>query len=257
MKYITSRDNPEFKKLLKLVSDARETREQNRTLIDGPHLVATYRQRIGLPETLLVSESGVEQAEIKALIDAHTGTDVLVFKDSLFKRLSGVDSPVGIAAMIGVPEAPSPFTSGSCVLLDAIQDAGNVGSILRSTAASGIRDIFLGQGCANAWSPRVLRAAQGAHFRMHIHQPVDLAKMLASYEGQSVATVVSGGESLFQVPPHGNIAWIFGSEGQGVSPALLSRATRKVMIPMAVETESLNVAAAAAICLFAAAKHIQ
>ena len=257
MKHITSRDNPEFKALLKLAGDAREIRKQTRTLIDGPHLVATYRQQIGLPETLLVSESGNNHVEIKALIDALAGINVLLFKDALFKRLSGVDSPVGIASVIRVPDAAQPFTGGSCVLLDAIQDAGNVGSILRSSAAVGISDIFLGRGCAYAWSPRVLRAAQGAHFRLRIREPANLVQLLDRYEGQSIATVVAGGASLFRAPLSGNIAWIFGSEGQGVRPELLSMVNHKITIPMAAETESLNVAAAAAICLFAAAKHIQ
>lgn len=251
MKLISSRENTVFKKLHRLAEDARECRKQGRTLIDGPHLVMAYREQVGLPEQLLVSESRWEQPEIRAIVQAHGTADILVLKDSLFKLLSGVDSPVGVAAVIRIPEAVAPFEEGSCVLLDAVQDAGNVGSIMRSSAAAGIRDIFLGRGCASAWSPRVLRAAQGAHFRLRIREHCDLGQFLRDYRGSSVATVVSGGVAPQEANLSGDIAWLFGNEGQGVDPALLSLVSMRVTIPMASEIESLNVAAAAAICLFA------
>ena len=254
MKQISSRDNPVYKKLYRLAEDARECRKQGRSLIDGPHLVAAYREQVGLPELLLVSESGVERPESQALIEAHAGCDIVLLKDSLFKGLSGVDSPVGIAAVICIPEETPLFPGGSCVLLDAVQDAGNVGSIMRSSAAAGIRDIFLGLGCASAWSPRVLRAAQGAHFRQRIRESADLEQFLREYRSNSYVTVVSGGMSLYDVRQSGDIAWIFGNEGSGVSPVLSSLASRLVTIPMATDMESLNVAAAAAVCLFEMAR---
>lgn len=254
MKQISSRDNPLYKKLLRLAEDARECRKQGRTLIDGPHLVATYRQQVGLPELLLLSESGSHDREIEVLVEVHADADVVVLKDSLFKALSGVDTPVGIAAVICIPENPSQFMQGSCVLLDAIQDSGNVGSIMRSSAAAGVHDIFLGPGCASAWSPRVLRAAQGAHFRLRIRESVDLEQFLSEYRGISISTVVSGDVSLYDVPLSGDIAWLFGNEGRGVNPALSAIASYCVTIPTAAETESLNVAAAAAVCLFVTAR---
>lgn len=253
MKQISSRDNPVYKRLCRLAADARECRKQGRTLIDGPHLVTVYREQVGLPELLLLSESGADRNEVRALVEAHSAADTLILRDPLFKALSGVESPVGVAAVIRIPEAAPPFAGGSCVLLDAVQDAGNVGSILRSSAAAGIRDIFLGPGCASAWSPRVLRAAQGAHFRLRIRESIDLERFLLDYKGKSLATAVSGGAHLHELPLSGDIAWLFGNEGRGVSIALSSLASQTVTIPMAAESESLNVAAAAAICLFAAA----
>ncbi|MFY9327097.1 MAG: RNA methyltransferase [Georgfuchsia sp.] len=257
MKSINSRDNPGYKNLLKLAEDARECRKQGRTLIDGPHLVAAYRTQLGIPELLLVSESGIDRPEIQNLIEAHVGSDIILLKDSLFKGLSGVDSPVGVAAVICIPQETPAFTRGSCVLLDTIQDAGNVGSILRSSAAAGILDIFLGPGCAGAWSPRVMRAAQGAHFRLRIREMADLGQFLRDYRGKSLATVVGGGIPLYDVKIDGDIAWIFGNEGCGVNPVLSALASQHITIPMAAETESLNVAAAAAVCLFAAAINLQ
>jgi TrmH family RNA methyltransferase len=253
MKLISSRDNTIYKKLHRLADDARECRKQGRTLIDGPHLVAAYREQLGLPETLLLSESGTGREEIQRLVEAHADTEILVLKDALFKTLSGVDSPVGVAAVILIPQEPLAFAGGSCVLLEGVQDAGNVGSIMRSSAAAGVHDIFLGIGCAGAWTPRVLRAAQGAHFRLRIREAFDLEQLLRAYKGKSLTTVVSGGMSLYEAPLSGDIAWLFGNEGRGVSSALSSLTSQTVTIPMAAESESLNVAAAAAICLFAVA----
>lgn len=250
MKLISSRDNPIYKKLHRLAEDSRECRTQGRTLIDGPHLVAAYREQAGLPEQLLVSESGLGRPELRSLVQAHAAVDTLVLKDALFKSVSGVESPVGIGAVIRIPEM-APFAGGSCVLLDGVQDVGNVGSILRSCAAAGIRDVLLGPGCANAWSPRVLRAGQGAHFRLRIRESVELDQFLRSFRGTSLATVSSGGVSLYSIPKAGDIAWIFGNEGSGVRPSVAALASGRVTIPMAANTESLNVAAAAAVCLFA------
>ncbi len=251
MNLIRSRDNPLYKKLHKIAEDTRECKKQGKTLIDGTHLVAAYRQQVGMPELLLLNESSCENAEIQSLVDLHISTKIVYLKDSLFKTLGSVESPVGVAALIKVPEVTQQFDDASCVLLDAIQDPGNVGSIMRSSAAAGVSDIFLGPGCASAWGPRVMRAAQGAHFRLRIRESVDLVSLLQSYDGKSMITVVSGGIPLYSAPLSGNIAWVFGNEGSGVSNALSSLATHLVSIPMAADTESLNVAAAAAICLFA------
>ena len=253
MKFIASRDNPTFKALRALAEDAREQRRQGRTLLDGPHLVGAYLERVGRPELLLVSEAGEVVPEVRSLLQsqcAEDGIETLRLKDSLFREISGVASPVGLLAVIAIPEAPTGLFEGSCVLLDGVQDAGNVGSILRSAAAAGIADIALGPGCAGAWTPRVLRAGQGAHFSLRIREQADLAAILVGWRGLSIATVARGGTPIYALELSGNVAWLFGNEGAGISPAFVDAATARVEIPMAVGAESLNVAAAAAICLF-------
>ena len=250
MKFVSSRDNPLYKSLLALAGNSREVRKQQRTLLDGPHLVQAYLQQIGLPEMLVVSELGMRNGEVQSLVESHRDAEIIQLRDSLFQPLSGVASPVGILSVIRIPEEQPAFVKGSCVLLDAIQDAGNLGSILRTTAAAGVHDVFLGVGCAAAWGPRVLRAAQGAHFRLRLREQVDLIPVLKGYSGTSLATVVSGGKSIKELNCSGDIAWLFGSEGQGLSHALIDLATQAITIPLARDTESLNVAAAAAICLF-------
>ncbi len=251
MKHISSRDNPDFKALKALALDAREQRRQGLSLLDGSHLVAAYRDKVGPPERLIVSEHGAVQPEIIALQAAFAGMDTLLLKDSLFAELSGVATPTGILALIRIP--PSPANSncaGSCVLLDALQDAGNVGSILRTAAAAGVRDVFLGPGCAGVWTPRVLRAGQGAHFDLAIREQSDLGLVMADFPGITVAAVAHDGDALYRLDLSARVAWLFGNEGSGVSPQLASAARVRAAIPLAPGSESLNGAAAAAICLF-------
>jgi RNA methyltransferase, TrmH family len=233
-----------------LAADARETRRQGRTLLDGPHLIDAYRRHGGVPDMIVVSESGAAHPEVALLLDVFPGVETLYLPDGLFRDIAGVTTPVGIVAVIPLPDTPQEAIAGSCVVLDGVQDAGNVGAILRTAAAAGIRDIVLGSGCAGPWTPRVLRAAQGAHFSLRIREQADLVAVLKNYSGTSVATVARDGTPLFDLDVSGDVAWIFGNEGAGITDALAALATRRTTIPLAADTESLNVAAAAAICLF-------
>jgi TrmH family RNA methyltransferase len=249
-KVITSRDNPTLKALRALAEDAREQRRQGRTLLDGPHLVESYVHRVGLPEMLVVSESGAGNTEVARLLSSMAATDALTIPDALFRELSGVATPVGLLAVISVPTVPTGMPRGPCVLLDAIQDAGNVGTIPRSAVAAGVREVALGSGCAGAWTPRVLRAAQGAHFGLCIREQVDLEMLAKAYGAASIAAVARGGTPLYELDLSEDVAWIFGNEGAGVSPGLAALAGKRATIPMAGGSESLNVGAAAAVCLF-------
>lgn len=252
MKTIASRDNPTFKALRLLAKDGREQQRQRRAVIDGVHLVRDYRARVGLPQTLAISESGERDAEVQAILASHEGVEIFRLRDALFAEVSGSPHPVGVLATIAIPEAPTTPMTGSCVLLEGIQDAGNVGTILRSAAAAGICDVALSPGCAGAWTMRVLRAAQGAHFGLAIREHQDLTAIVKAYGGTSIATVVGGESSLYGLDLRGSVAWIFGNEGAGVSASLADAATKRATIPMASGSESLNVAAAAAVCLFEA-----
>jgi TrmH family RNA methyltransferase len=252
MKVIASRDNPTFKALRLLAKDGREQQRLRRAVLEGIHLVSEYRARVGLPQLLVVSESGETHAEVQQVLAAHEGVETLRLRDSLFGEISGTASPVGILATIPIPDVPDRPIVDSCVLLEGIQDAGNVGTILRTAAAAGVHDVALGPGCAGAWTMRVLRAAQGAHFGLTIREQADLIDIARNHPGLSVATVVGGGKTLYELDLRGPVAWIFGNEGAGVSASLAASAKAKASIPMASGSESLNVAAAAAVCLFEA-----
>ena len=248
-KLIASRENALFKSLRALTDDPRR---QGSALLDGIHLVTTCFARGLAVKQLLVSESGQQNAEIAAVLRGTAGVDRVILRDSLFREISGVRTPTGIAAVIEIPPASSGDLSGDAVLLDQVQDAGNVGAILRSAAAAGVRYALLGPGCAGAWTPRVLRAGQGAHFSLAICEQVDLAAALAACPATSVATVASGGENLYELDLTGPIVWLVGNEGAGLSPELVAAAKMRATIPLASGTESLNVAAATAVCLFEA-----
>lgn len=250
MKVITSKDNPAIKALRALAIDARKLRARQRTLLDGPHIIESYRNSGGVPELLVISDTGSCNREAIGLVAANPEVDVLQVPDSLFREISGVATPVGILAVIRIPETTAEPIIGSCVMLDTVQDAGNIGAILRSAAAAGIREVILGLGCAGAWTPRVLRAAQGAHFSLRIREQVDLKNLVRYYPGTVIATVAREGVSIFEVDLSGSVAWLFGNEGAGISPELVALARVRATIPLAADTESLNVAAAVAICLF-------
>lgn len=251
MKKITSRDNATFKHLRLLAQSSRERRKQGKTVLDGIHLVSAWLERFGPPELLAVSESGTQQPEIRDWLAMHPQVVPYMLGDPLFKEVSPVDTPSGILALISIPHPPQKAAvQGSCVLLEAIQDAGNLGSILRTSAAAGIVDIFLSPGCAQAWSPRVLRAAMGAHFQLRIHEHAALDEMIGSFCGISVSTTLDAATTIYDTDLTGPIAWVLGNEGSGLSPATAAATRQAVRIPMPGKVESLNVAAAAAICLF-------
>jgi RNA methyltransferase, TrmH family len=250
MKAIASRDNPSFKALRALACDVRRQRSEQRTVIDGPHLLAAALDHDVIPDVVAISESAVEHPEVQALLARVGKVETLCLRDALFKEISELATPLGILARIAVPPAPTSVPEGDCLLLDAVQDAGNVGTLLRTAAAAGVRDVLLGHGCAGAWTPRVLRAAQGAHFVLAIQEQVELANFLQSYPGNSIATVARAGESLYALNLRRPTAWLVGNEGAGLAPELVFAAKVRTTIPLEPCSESLNVAAAVAICLF-------
>ena len=245
---ITSRDNERWKTLRGLADSERDRRAAGKTVLDGIHLLQAFAASGGVPELVVVSDSGQKRDEIAALLRAGV-KDLIEVPDAMFEQLSTVATPTGIMGVIAIPKTTSPL-GGTCVVLDGVQDAGNVGSILRSAAAAGIGHAVLGAGSANAWSPRVLRSAMGAHFSMHVHDGVDLAVALRDFAGAILTTEAQAPRTIYATDLTGDVAWLIGNEGAGVSAAARAIATGSVSIPIAKGTESLNAAAAAAICFF-------
>jgi len=251
MTLITSSDNPRFREFLGLAESARDRRQAGLALIDGVHLIDSYRLRLGTPSHLVVSSSGQQRPEVAALRRTLEAVPLLELSEALFRRLSTVQTPTGIIALIPIPAPrPVPDDPEACVLLEDVQDPGNLGSILRSTAAAGLRQVYLSAQCADLWSPRVLRAGMGAHFHLDCFADTDLAGFAATFPGRLIATHLRATESVFKVDLTGQIGLIFGNEGAGVSRELLDKVASVVAIPMPGQTESLNIAAAAAVCLF-------
>jgi TrmH family RNA methyltransferase len=251
MRHITSADNPQFKALLKLHQSSRERRKAGLSLLDGVHLVAAYLEHVGAPEQVAVSRSALDAPEIAALLASKLVPEPLVLGDGLMRELSSVSTPTGLIAAVRTPRAQNvPEKPGTCVMLEDIQDPGNLGSILRSAAAAGVEEVYLSPHCVQAWSPRVLRAGMGAHFALRIYDGADLSAIAKGYEGEVLAAAGDGGVPYYGADLTGRVALVFGNEGAGISASLRKAAHRTISIPMPGKAESLNVAAAAAICLF-------
>jgi len=173
MKHIQSRDNPFFKELVKLGGSARQRGKAGQTLLDGAHLLAAYLDSGKQPQHILLNAAALHDAEIMVLLERAAGVPVTQLDDRLFAELSELKTPTGILALIDVPRT-TVMQSNFALLLEGIQDPGNLGSMLRSAAAAGCDAVFLSTGCADAWSPKVLRAAMGGHFALNIHERQDL-----------------------------------------------------------------------------------
>jgi TrmH family RNA methyltransferase len=225
------------------VRDSRLRRSERRLVIEGPHLLTAAIEAGIQPVAVLGTEAGLVRPEVAALKLKVTPT---VMTPSVFAAIADAETAPGIAAEI---ELPSRKRDGSLVLLEGVQDPGNVGAIIRSAAAFGVGTVVLDRQSADPWSPKVLRAGQGGHFALAVRQVDDL---LPAAEGRRlICTVVQGGRPLRDADLSGAIAWAFGAEGAGLSADLVAKAAERVTIPMA-GGESLNVAATAAICLYQA-----
>ena len=252
-KIISSRDNPQYKLVRQLASSTQARRKAGQCLLDGIHLCGAYLEQVGLPDTCVVGASARANPEVDAIVARclDAGTRCLVLADGLFGQLSQVEHGIELLFVINTPSAgPAPVLTQSAVLLDNVQDPGNVGSILRSAAAAGIGLICCGPGTAFAWSSKVLRAGMGAHFALAIHENVDLEVCIRSSRIPVLATSSHASASLYDTDLRGETAWVFGHEGRGVADALLQLTSATVSIPHLGPVESLNVAASAAVCFF-------
>jgi TrmH family RNA methyltransferase len=255
MKAIRSRDNPFYKELARLSGSARQRNKSRQTLLDGAHLLAAYLDSGNQPRHILLNAAALHEGEIAGLLQRLQEVPMTQLDDRLFAELSELKTPSGIIALIDFPQPAAAIAdSNFSLLLEDIQDPGNLGSMLRSAAAAGCDAAFLSAGCADAWSPKVLRAAMGGHFALHIYEQQDLPVVVNSFPGALLATSLNARRSLYDCDLRGNVAFLIGNEGAGLSAELLKLATHKVFIPMPGKTESLNAAAAAAVCLFEAVR---
>lgn len=251
MEHITSRHNAHFKHARKLAESVRERNKSNLILLDGTRLIGAYAARFGVSEiTLLLSGQGAEHPGVQAIVQSVPPQRVYVLTDELFGEISSVESPEGIVCVAALPRVQSGPRDDFRILLDGVQDPGNLGGILRTAAAAGATSAHLSKGCADAWSPRSLRGGMGAQFVLPLRERVDLGTALVGFRGLIVATSPRAESSIYETDLTGPVAFIFGSEGRGLRSEILEAANQLVHIPMQDGVESLNVAAAAAICCF-------
>ncbi|WP_225784619.1 RNA methyltransferase [Xenophilus sp. Marseille-Q4582] len=246
---IQSRDNPLLKELRRLVQDPGAYRRLGRLWIEGDHLCRAALQRGVQPAMALFSQSAWPSLAPE-WGDAAPRT--LVVDDALWPALSTLESPAPMGFVLDLPVHAGLQPGLPTVVLDRLQDAGNVGSVLRSAAAFGFAQVLALKGTAALWSPKVLRAGMGAHFGLHLVEglaPAELDRLALPL----LATSSHGGELLHRARLPWPCAWLLGHEGQGVSAALEAKAAQRIRIAQPGGEESLNVAAAAAICLHASA----
>ena len=251
MERITSRQNAHFKQARKLAESARERSKSQLILMDGTRLIRAYAERFGLEDsTLLISETGVNRPDVRQILETSPPQHLYLLPEELFAEIAQVETPEGITAIAGIPRVESNTSDDFRILLDGIQDPGNLGALLRTGAAAGATSACIAKGCADVWSPRSLRGGMGAQFVLPVRERVDLEIALTGFSGVIVATSPRAKLSIYDVDLCGPVAMIFGSEGRGLRDDVSALANQVVHIPMAGKVESLNVAAAAAICCF-------
>lgn len=263
VQHITSRENALIARLRRLAQEPLAYRKQAEVWLEGDHLCrAALARGLNVPmavvaDTAWIGEHGQgqgsdERADLATRL-ARQAARVVVVPEALWKVFTGLESPARIGflmplsgehALAGEVQAGVPS-----VVLDRLQDAGNVGSILRSAAALGVKQVLALKGTAGLWSPKVLRAGMGAHFGLNLVEQLSVDD-LARLGLPLVATSSHTEHELHSVELPEPCAWVMGHEGQGVSDELMARCALSVRIPQPGGEESLNVAAATAICLY-------
>jgi TrmH family RNA methyltransferase len=246
---ITSAANEQYKRWKKLASDRHARRADRATLLEGAHLIASALDAGVLPGAIFLPDVKAVSAELSRLL-GRIPASVPHYRLSgrLFSGLTELATPPEVLAQVQIPD-PRADGYGTIVLLDRIQDPGNVGALLRTAAAAGVEAVYASEGCADLWSPRVLRAGMGAHFRLALRDLAEIAEILSGFPGQTCCTGMQG-RSLYDADLRGPTAWVFGNEGAGVSRELEALCKQTLAVPMSGAVESLNVAASAAVCLF-------
>jgi len=244
---IASRDNPLVRELRRLAQDNHAYRKAGQVWIEGDHLCRASLARGWQPATAVFGESA--WARFRGEFGGSAARNVVV-ADKLLGDISSLESPAPMGFLLDLPAAPGIDLSTAAVVLDRVQDAGNVGSIIRSAAAFGFGQILAIKGTAALWAPKVLRAGMGAHFGLKLVEGLAVED-IAGLGVPILATSSHAGDFLHRAELPWPCAWLLGHEGQGVSAGLEALATRRIRIAQPGGEESLNVAAAAAICLHA------
>ena len=256
LKVISSRDNVLFKRFAALSRSAPARKRDGLCLLEGEHLAQSYVERIGALEIIAIRDgSGTGTLSPAQAALAQRSREAVLVAPALFDSLSTLVSPTGLLAIATVPPTRTLASTGFVLALDQVQDPGNVGTLIRTAAASGVAQVWLSAGCAFAWSVKTLRAAQGAHFHTQVLEDVDLPAALGAFKGERWATLprdIGGVKtvSLFDAEFSTNSALVLSNEGHGLSTNVLPALTGGLRIPMAAGVESLNVATAGAIVLY-------
>ena len=245
--HVSSRSNPVVVALRRLARDGAAYRKEGRVWLEGDHLAAALLARGGRPAVAVLQEDAWGEPRWREL--AAAAPRVVLLSADLFASISSLESPARGGFVFDLPLPPALDPSAASVVLDRVQDPRNAGSILRSAAAFGVGQVLALAGTVALWSPKVLRAGMGAHFGLRLVEGLD-AEALGALAVPLVATSPHAAPALGATPLPRPCAWVLGHEGQGIAPGLAARCALTLRIPQPGGEESLNVAAAAAICLY-------
>jgi TrmH family RNA methyltransferase len=248
---IRSRSNPLLVQLRQLTQDSAAYRKLGSLWLEGDHLCRAALAHGWVPEQVIFDERGLDEPALQVL--AQAAARVVVLPTQLFASISSLESPGRVGWLVDLPPPPEIDPLAATIVLDRVQDAGNVGSILRSAAAFGVRQVLALKGTASLWSPKVLRAGMGAHFGLALREGLE-AEALKGLRVPLIAMSSHASATLIEARLPDPCAWVLGHEGQGVDEALRADCALELCIPQPGGEESLNVAAAAAVCLYESAR---
>lgn len=247
------------KHIRELLRSASARKLERMFVVEGPHLVEMAAKHAfrWIEFAAYTERAAADCSEVLGLLD-RLGVQLRPMSEKLNARVSETESPQGILAVINNDEAKLDISDDLFVLaLDAIQDPGNIGTIIRTASWFGIRRILLGPGCADPYSPKVTRSTQGAIFTTEVEQSADLQKSLSEYQKRGYHIIASAlgsqAVSLYDSTITSSTLLVLGSEAHGVHPSILQLADQLITIPESVRSthgaESLNVATATAIII--------
>jgi len=252
MDRIESSQNTRYKGLHKLITSKAARNQANLIVLDGMHLVQDYVTAYPQSDIQIFIDETNQRDEIAALIHTLDASySITELSAQLFQKIRVTKTPQGIIAIAPRPKAVvNQHAAGSAVGLEGLQDPGNLGAILRSASAFGIKRVYLTRDCVDPFSPKSLRGGMGAQFRLEIIENADLSIVIQEFKGRSIATIVKGGEPLNKVNLAGDVIFLIGSEGAGLSDDVKESVDQLVSIPLVGGVESLNAASAASLFFY-------
>ena len=251
MNRIDSAQNTRLRWVKNLLKTADLRREQGLCVLEGAHLCQSYRERGHEPVYALIDVARQTDPGCQAAVHGLDVQRCALVGSSLLARTSSLNTSPGVIFVAPVPALPRLETPPDhAVMLDRIQDPGNLGTLIRNCVAFGIPALLLSKGCVSAWAPKVLRAAQGAHFALRIHEECDLIALTAAARTPVIATVLQEARPLSATPLPPQALWLFGNEGTGLDSDLARAATLRLTLPLHTGVESLNVGVFSALCLY-------
>ncbi len=261
MEEITSTKNPTFKRLLRLATNRRARREAGLSVFDGVKIVDDYLDSGRLPEMIIFDESRLGEPVIANLLRKSTGARQVVLKSFLLAKLSQVETSPGVIGVIKTPKLDWRDFNPSekpILLLEKIQDPGNLGTILRSALAFGVGAALLSEDSVEVFSPKVVRASMGACFNLPVYENVNLGQFIKQIKNdyKILATSSHAEMAITKVDLRESVAWLFGNEGGGLTADMEKLADQSVLIPQSSAIESLNLSMAVTVCLYEQARQL-